>query len=312
MSSLEPFANVARLRSLRRTLSDLDPARPPMLRWILPPPEECRGLALLPGSFNPPTNAHLALADAARRVAGVGWIGYLLATRTVNKERIEGADLADRLLLLESIARDRTDEGVVVVNRGLYVDQARIIRSARPSLQELTFVVGFDKIVQIFDPRYYDDSTVALATLFDLASFLVAPRDGAGPDELRSLLAEPRVRRYAGHVRALPLAPVHQDQSSSRVRDQLARGEEAADVPSIVNGFQAATGAYEATGERYAARRRILDAIASPAFSSSDDEQIAHALRHPTAGAAEEVFRRLAPLPGQESSRHIVRLEPSE
>lgn len=314
MSSPEPFANVARLRALRRTLSDLDPTRPPALGWIVPPPEASSGLALLPGSFNPPTNAHLALAEAARRDAGVDWVGYLLATRTVNKEQIEGADLADRLLLLEYIARARPGEGVTVVNRGLYVDQARIVRTARPTLRELTFVVGFDKIVQIFDPRYYDDYTAALDTLFSLASFLVAPRAGAGADELQSLLATPAVRRYADGVRPLALAPRYQDQSSTRVREQLARGLDSAEVPPLVRRFHAATGAYASgsAGEGYAARRRLLAALDAPPLQDRPDASVAQLLEHPSSLAAGEALEDLVNLTDGGLVPHNLHPEPIE
>ena len=37
-------------------------------------------------------------------------------------------------------------------------------------------IYGYDKVVQIFDPRYYDDRDAALDRLFALSSLLVAPR----------------------------------------------------------------------------------------------------------------------------------------
>ena len=106
---------------------------------------------------------------------------FAVATRTIDKERAEGALLEDRLLVLKLEARARRDWAVALVNRGLYVDQAELFRGALPGLRDLTFLVGFDKIVQIFDPRYYDDREAALGRLFGLASFAVAPRAGSGP-----------------------------------------------------------------------------------------------------------------------------------
>lgn len=248
--SFDGFFELSELRDLRVALRDLDPARPPALRVIRapsgPPP---RRLALLPGSFNPPTNAHLALAAAARTSGQVDAVSYTLASRTVNKERVEGAALADRLLLLDRIVRERDGEGVVLVNRGLYVEQAKIARTTWPALRDLGFVVGYDKIVQIFDPRYYDDYRAALDTLFDLAFFLVAPRADSGSADLHALLSRPENRRYAERVVELPLGGSYRDESSSRVRRQLGQGEAADNVPPIVNRFAAATGAYRGSAD---------------------------------------------------------------
>ena len=125
-------------------------------------------------------------------------LDYLIATRTVNKEKIEGASLPDRLLCLEAIIADRAREGILLVNRGLYVEQANLLRDTWPNLAELWFVVGYDKIVRIFDPRYYADVDAALDQLFAKAAFLVAPRGDEGADDLSALLSRGRNRRFAG------------------------------------------------------------------------------------------------------------------
>ena len=61
-----------------------------------------------------------------------------------------------------------------------------------PALERLVFLVGFDKIVQIFDPRYYDDREDALRQLFSVASFAVAPAGGPAVRSLTSCSGEPR------------------------------------------------------------------------------------------------------------------------
>jgi nicotinic acid mononucleotide adenylyltransferase len=233
-----------------------------------------RRLALLPGSFNPPTRAHEALAEAAWRSGRVDAVYYLLATRTVNKERIEGASLPDRLICLETIARAGERVGVGLINRGLYVDQAATARAAMPDLDELWFVVGFDKIVQIFDPRYYADLHRALVQLFDRARFLVAPRADSGPEDLFELLDRPEHRQFAERVVPLDLPPAYRDDASSRVRASLAQEEAPdervfAEVPPIVAELVRVTGAYVRPrhlpdGEevdRYAWRDRAIDLV---------------------------------------------------
>jgi nicotinamide-nucleotide adenylyltransferase len=204
------------------------------VRWIVEPDARARAgrVGLLPGSFNPPTDAHLALA-AAGRAAGLDSVVYLLAKRTVDKERLTGLRLEERLALLGDLARPSGD-AVAFVNRGLYVDQARAIRGALPEATELVFLVGHDKIVQIFDRRYYTDRDAALRELFALSSFLVAPRAEAGADQLRDLLAEPANRPFADRVRPLPLAERYRDVSSTR-----ARAGQQSELPAIVRAYLA-------------------------------------------------------------------------
>src|SRR5439155_24398494 len=146
---------------------------------------------------------------------------FLLSTLTIDKERPQGALLEDRLLVLELHARRTAGRAVGLTNRGLYVEQAELIRSELPHLDRLTFLVGFDKIVQIFDPRYYDQRDAALRRLFRLAGFAVAPRAGAGPAELAELLARPENRPFAGPVRPLALAREYAEVSSSAISARL-------------------------------------------------------------------------------------------
>jgi nicotinamide-nucleotide adenylyltransferase len=268
MSTALAFFDLSVILELRRVVRELAPTAAPALRTIAAPEGKLRRLALLPGSFNPVTDAHLALAEQARRSGRVEAVSYLLASRTVNKERLEGATLEDRLICLRGLVRDTPDAGVVLVNRGLYVDQAEIARAAFPSIEELWFVVGHDKIEQIFDHRYYADYHAALDRLFRLASFLVTPRGEAGPAELAALLARPENRAYADRVHALDLPSVYRDDSSSRERSRLGAGQAPGDVPPLVATFVRETGAYapplRVNGDlvdRYRLRERLVNLV---------------------------------------------------
>jgi nicotinamide-nucleotide adenylyltransferase len=216
---------------LSEVVEELDADGPLEARVVVPASGEGR-VGLMPGSYNPPTEAHVALAKAGR-AAGLKAVYYLLSKRTVNKEQVSGIPLDDRLELLRRLAEPEGD-GVVFDNRGLYVDHAAVMRRALPRATELTFLVGFDKIVQIFDPRYYDDRDAALSELFDLASFLVAPRGESDESDLRALLDRPENRRFAERVRGIPLAEVHRHSSSTRVREGGAE-----DVPPVVADYLA-------------------------------------------------------------------------
>lgn len=256
---------------MRQVIRAMDPSRPPGLQEVhRPRVRSLTRLAVLPGSFNPLTNAHLALARAALQSGLVDAVDYLLASRTVNKERIEGASLSDRLICLTESTRSEPREGVMLVNRGLYVEQAEDIRLSLPSLEELWFVVGYDKIVQIFDHRYYVDRDAALDRLFTLASFLVSPRDKEGATDLRELLERPENRRYADRIQYRNLAETYRRLSSTRLRQMAKVGGVLTDAPPIVLRFVAETHAYEPPIEmpdgekidRYAWREKVIDLLA--------------------------------------------------
>ena len=65
---------------------------------------------------------------------------------------------------------------MLIFNRGLYVEQARAIRSSFPAVKRIFLLMGYDKVVQILDARYYKNRDVELEALFHEAELLVAPR----------------------------------------------------------------------------------------------------------------------------------------
>lgn len=182
-----------------------------------------RRVGVLPGSFNPPTLAHTALAAAGLAGGSLDVALYALSTSIVGKEIVTGAALEDRLLLLEVACERDPRLGVLLLNGGLYVEHAELVHAHFPG-SEVVFLVGFDKIVQIFDPRYYADRDAALERLFALATFLVAPRGSDGVDELGAVLGRPENRRFARAVGPLALPPRLHEVASSRVRRDVASG----------------------------------------------------------------------------------------
>jgi nicotinic acid mononucleotide adenylyltransferase len=264
------FSDLGRWLRLHDLLAGLDPEGPPTVRtvpagWTAPP-----HLAVLPGSFNPLTRAHTALARAALR-HGVDAVAFGLSVRIVDKEQVTGATLEDRLLVLEEYVARRPEHAVVLLNRGLYVDQAAALHAAFPGLRELAFIVGYDKVVQIFDPRYYDDRDAALRQLFDLATLLVAPRDEHGEAALAALLRRPENRPFAGAVRWLPLAHPYRWLSSTAVRREVASNDDHIEaVPPEARALLRATGVYTSPralpdGEQiddYGLRLQLLDVLA--------------------------------------------------
>ena len=236
-----------RFKRVQRVLDELDPQAKPQVCLVPGSPAPRGNIIVFPGSFNPPTTAHLAMLQQARefgREHGGMAVYAALSKRTTDKEAVERPLLVDRILLLETVLHDHLPStGIVLFNRGLYVEQAEAIRARFAEVKQLYFLLGFDKIVQIFDPHYYDDRDKALHELFDLAEILVAPRAGAGPAELSKLLAQPENAPFAGHVHALPLDTAYRDISSSRIRQGTDTHKK--DVPPEVLRFISETGAYD-------------------------------------------------------------------
>lgn len=225
----------------------LDPARKPWAH-VSPGSGTPRGnIVVFPGSFNPPTTAHIALLRQARKSVscwGGHWQIYAaLSKQIVDKEAIERMTLLDRTVLLERVLKNEVpNAGILLLNRGLYVEQAQGIHTAFPQVHRLFFLLGFDKIVQILDPRYYTDRDTALRELFHLAHLLVAPRETAGESDLRRLLAQPENRPFAGFIHPLRLATKYLHVSSTLARQNQA--ETAAILPAEVRDFIARTRPY--------------------------------------------------------------------
>ena len=285
LSRMGAAPTIEEAAALQRTVLALDPAGPPEAHQVCGAALDGVGrLVVLPGSFNPPHAAHAALLaagiEAVRAEAGA----YLLSARTVDKEHVTGMLLEDRLWLLCRLSSE--ERGVsseesggrpsllaarystLVANRGLYVDIATAVRRRWANVEMLWFVVGYDKIVQIFDPRYYQDRDAALDALFGQAGFLVAPRDRFTLRDVAALLDRPENRRYAGGVTPLPLDPALAGVSSTRARERAGRialGDEA--LPEVVRHFIAATGCY-GDEAAYGARAGAIEAATSRASGS--------------------------------------------
>lgn len=261
------FSDQERLQGLQRLVESCSPEAPPSCRLLSPERvAEAKALAVLAGSFNPLTVAHLALAEMAEREQ-LGLVVFTLATRTIDKERPEGALLADRLLVLEAHTCRFPSRSVALVNRGLFVEQADLLISAVAGLRELTFLVGFDKIVQLFDARYYRNRDAALSQLFARACFAVAPRSGSDHADLTRLLARPENARFAARVRPIDVGESLAGVSSSSIRAALFAGDpQPSGLTPESAAFIRATGCYRPSTigpsgtpvDNYTQRRALL------------------------------------------------------
>ena len=238
---------IQRLKRIQALLDHLNPDTEPKALLVPDSPVPQANIIVFPGSFNPPTNAHIALLQQARVFAHNYEPAYLYAAiskRTVDKEKVERPTLLDRIELLHAVLhRYLQDTGIILFNRGLYVEQAQALRTSFPKVQRIFFLLGFDKIVQIFDPHYYGNRDTSLVALFHLAELLVAPRHNDGEKELDVLLHRPENERFAQFVHLLPFDAQYRYLSSTLIRQGNAASLR--DVPSEVQLFMRETHAYE-------------------------------------------------------------------
>jgi nicotinamide-nucleotide adenylyltransferase len=245
---------IERFKQIQTLLEQLNPETAPQALLVSGSPVPRGNTIVFPGSFNPPTTAHLALLKQARDFAHQQPLApgqedlpvhlyAAISKHTIDKETVERPLLLDRVTLLDTVLhRYLRNIGILLFNRGLYVEEAQAVRTSFPEVIRLFFLIGFDKIVQILDPRYYENRDAALRELFALAELLVAPRGDAGVDALHNLLSQPANQPFAGHIHALPFSPTYRTISSTSIRQNPHANLD--EIPPEVQHFIQETHAY--------------------------------------------------------------------
>ena len=206
-------------------------------------------LGVLPASFNPPTAAHQALIREAEVTVAFDEILLIVDQQAMDKER-RGAPLEDRLLMLLALYGDNARISVGISNRGLFLEKVEAMRTVYPTGDtQIYFIVGYDTIVRILDPKYYTDRNKALRSLFGRARFLVANRGGCDERGLKELFGMEENRPFAAQVLPITLPPALTRISSTLVRRHLAEGKSVEGlVPPELEEFLRKQGLYARQG----------------------------------------------------------------
>jgi nicotinamide-nucleotide adenylyltransferase len=214
-------------------LAGLDPTGPPRLGFAR---RARAGIGERPGvllclsaSFNPLTVAHVWLIREAGRMVTPDEVLLLLARANVDKA-ISGLPLERRLTFLACFVETRPAFSVAACSHGRFVDKAEAIRSHYPAGTRLTFPVGFDTLVRLFDRKYYADRDAALSALFKAGEFIAANRAPDPPEAVTTFLARPDVSPFARRIRVIQLPPRIAAVSATQIRARLSRGEPVADL----------------------------------------------------------------------------------
>jgi len=215
---------------LSKLLAELDPKGFPRIAFARRAPagigEQSAQLLCLSASFNPLTTAHVWLIQEASRVFTADEVLLLLARANVDKP-VEGLSLERRLRLLVHFAESRPTYSVAACSHGRFVDKVEAIRPHYPSVTRLAFIVGFDTIARLFQPKYYADLNASLSTVFGKSEFIAANRAPHPPGAVAAFLARPEVSPYASRIHVIQLPPHIAAISATEVRARLSRGEPA-------------------------------------------------------------------------------------
>src|SRR5437870_3147494 len=147
---------IQRFKQVQALLKELDPEAAPQAIVVPGSPVPRGWVIVFPGSFNPPTTAHLALLRQARhlsvppttlaRLPSVRWdarrrdfahlhplspdaedrtihLYAAISKHTIDKETVERPLLLDRVMLLDTVLhRHLRNTGILLFNRGLYLE----------------------------------------------------------------------------------------------------------------------------------------------------------------------------------------------
>ena len=124
--------------------------------------------AAFPGSFNPLTVGHLAVAEAARAQCALDMVDLIVSRVALAKEDVQWPRIDDRVAVLRAAAAPRPWLGVVVTDHQLIAEVAEGYD---------VVVMGADKWAQILDPAFYSGSIEARdAAVARLPTVAIAPR----------------------------------------------------------------------------------------------------------------------------------------
>jgi len=167
-------------------------------------------LGVFPGTFNPITVAHVALARAA--LSRVDEVVYILP-RVFPHKPYSRASFAQRMKLLCTAVGEGEVCSIASADGGLFVEIAAECRAAYGPETQLTFLCGRDAAERIVSWDYGDPG--ALAAMLRQFDLLVAARSGeyTPPAELRH------------RIQPLELAGEFDHVSATEVREKIARGE---------------------------------------------------------------------------------------
>lgn len=165
-------------------------------------------VALVPGSFNPPTNAHRALLEAALHHVDEA---VALLPRAFPHKSYGQVPMEDRIRMLEQLSPE--PYSIAISEGGLFLEMCQEFQQDAPAA-EIFVACGRDAAERILTWNYSDPE--ALDRMFAKFQLLVAARQGDfhPPD------------RFQERIHTLNLDLEHDAASSTEVRERIRKGTE--------------------------------------------------------------------------------------
>ena len=126
-----------------------------MLRFFKGSPLRHGRVGILPGAFNPVTNAHIALAEASIEQHRLDQIVFLLPEVFPHKA-YAGASFEERLTLLQAALSDEPRWAIASSERGLFVEIAEAVREDYGPGVDIYLICGRDAAERIVNWDYGD------------------------------------------------------------------------------------------------------------------------------------------------------------
>jgi nicotinate-nucleotide adenylyltransferase len=170
-------------------------------------------LGIYPGAFSPLTNAHVALARAARSQYALGQIAYVLPTEFPHKDYSE-APFGARLGMLRSALPEEPGSAICSADRGLFIEIYQELRPACGPDVEIYFLCGRDAAERIVNWDY--GSGIPFKRQIESFQLLAASRGGdyTPAADLR------------GRIHSIELAKDYDGVSSTAVRKAIESGRD--------------------------------------------------------------------------------------
>ena len=170
-----------------------------------------RRVALFPGAYNPPTVAHLAIAEAAFQWANeVVWV----LPRAFPHKPFEYTTFEERIEMLGKIVERRPGFSVASAEGGLYAEIADEAREFFGENTEIALACGRDAAHRIATWDYGDPDF--FASMLRRYPLLVASRNGEYQAELP----------HRDRIVLLSMDRGYDDISSTEVRNRIGRGQD--------------------------------------------------------------------------------------
>ncbi|MCB9895953.1 MAG: nicotinate (nicotinamide) nucleotide adenylyltransferase [Planctomycetes bacterium] len=192
-------------------------------------------IGLLGGSFDPPHNAHIAVAQAVRKARGLDRVDLLVSGQSPHAGgKSNHADVQHRLAMAHLAVEGQEGLGVEDwetrrEGRSYSIETIRALQKAHPQ-NNYDFIIGGDMLADLPTWREIDK----LLVLVDFVPVFRPGYEEGVFEDLRGKLGEDETARLRANVVEMPL----QNISSTEIRAAAAAGESIAEwVPPAVRTY---------------------------------------------------------------------------